>query len=127
MSAEENRATVLKFINTMAEHGALNESLITSDFRIWGPTIGTMDAKTYKECVASLRGLMPNLPKFTVISTTAEDNRVALEVDGAAILADGRRYENKYIMLFEFQDGRIRMIKEFLDSKLAFDFFGDNR
>jgi ketosteroid isomerase-like protein len=127
MPAEENRATAIEFIETMAEHGALNEGLVTDDFHIWGPTMGIMDAKTYKTCVAELRGIMPKLPKFTIISTTAEDDRVALEVNGSAVLSNGRKYENNYLMLFQFKNGRIQMIKEFLDSKLAFDIFGDSR
>jgi ketosteroid isomerase-like protein len=126
MSADDNRAAALKFIATMAGHGALNESLVTDDFHIWGPTMGTQDTKTYKANVARLRHIMPVLPKFTIISTTAEEDRVAVEVNGSARLADGRLYENNYLMLFEFRDGKIRSIKEFLDSKQAFDIFGDS-
>jgi ketosteroid isomerase-like protein len=102
----------------------VNESLVTEDFQIWGPTMGTLDMRTYKKLVAGLNKLMPVLVAMTIVGTTAEGDRVAVEAAGSTRLADGRVYENTYHILFQFRNGRIRMVKEYLDSKRAADIFG---
>lgn len=124
MSAEENRATALLFLKTMNEHGGVNESLVTEDFHIWGSTMGTLDMRTYKKLVAGLNKLMPDLVAMTIVGTTAEGDRVAVEAAGSAQLSDGRIYQNTYHILFQFRNGRIQMVKEYLDSKRAADIFG---
>lgn len=49
---------------------------------------------------------------------------VALEARMTASTPEGERYENDYVFFFEFRDGRIREIREYVDTRYAAEFFG---
>ena len=54
---------------------------------------------------------------------TAEDDRVAVEVETKGTLPDGRVYTNVYHYLMKFRDGKIIRVKEYLDTQSAAEFF----
>lgn len=56
---------------------------------------------------------------FTVLSMTAEDDRVSVEAEGASTLVNGVPYNNQYHFLFYIRDGRVYLLKEYIDTKLA--------
>ena len=56
-------------------------------------------------------------PEF--LSVTAEGNRVAVEFEGHALLANGERYDNQYCMVFTLEDGLIRHVNEYYCTILA--------
>jgi uncharacterized protein len=56
---------------------------------------------------------------FTVTGVTAEGDRVAVETEAAAKLADGRVYENRVHFIFVLADGRIREGREYVDTAHA--------
>lgn len=58
---------------------------------------------------------------MTVLSTIAEADRVALEVESRGTLRNGRRYQQAYHFLLVFRDGRISAVKEYLDTQHAYD------
>lgn len=58
---------------------------------------------------------------MTVLSCTAEDDRVALEVVSAGDLKNGRKYRQEYHMLMTFRDGQIASVREYLDTQHAHD------
>jgi ketosteroid isomerase-like protein len=123
MSAEKNREVAVKFLTTMADHGGLDESLVTDDFQWWASYHhGVMNSGEIKAMVASLTQ-MPQLPKMNIVATTAEGDRVAVEVAGKCVLPDGRPYDNWYHFVLLFRDGRVRMVREYCDTKLAADTF----
>jgi len=62
--------------------------------------------------------------RFTLHAMTAEGDRVAAEVESYAELVSGTVYNNKYHMLFEMADGRIRVVKEYGDTLHAKEVFG---
>lgn len=61
--------------------------------------------------------------QITPTATTAQGNRVAVEAEGYAELNDGRVYNPKYHFLFEITNGQITRVREYLDTKHAFDIF----
>jgi hypothetical protein len=61
--------------------------------------------------------------QITPTATTAQGNRVAVEAEGYAELNDGRVYNPTYHFLFEINDGQITSVREYLDTKHAFDIF----
>ena len=124
MSVEKNREVAVRFITTMNGHGGLDESLITDDFEWWASYHhGVMNAPEIKAMVASLT-LMPKLPDLEVLGVAADGDRVAVEVAGKCTLADGRPYNNFYHFALLFRDGKVRMVREYTDTKLASDTFG---
>ena len=52
----------------------------------------------------------------------AEDDKVAAEVKMRAQTTKGRDYENQYVFLFRFVDGRIAEFREHLDTRYAAPF-----
>lgn len=55
--------------------------------------------------------------KITASSMIAEGSRVAVEAESFAELHNGRVYNNFCHFVFEIEDGRIRSIKEYLDTR----------
>ena len=56
---------------------------------------------------------------FTIVGITAEGDRVAMETESIGQHVSGKRYNNFYHMLFTFRDGKITMLKEYLDTELV--------
>jgi len=124
MSAEKNRATAIDFLLTKYDHGGLKESSVTADWRIWNPKSGYMDKNTYLGMLSRLSRVMPVPVVFTIVDSTAEGDRVALEANGYGKLTNGSVYANTYHFLFLFRGGKICEIREYQDTKLAADIFG---
>lgn len=55
----------------------------------------------------------------TPVTFTAEGDRVAVEVEGTSRTAAGEPYNNQYHYLFEFRDGKIVQIREYMDTALV--------
>ena len=53
---------------------------------------------------------------MSVTGVTAAGERVAVEVEGRYVFADGREYANFYHMLFVVRRGRIAVIREYSDT-----------
>lgn len=59
-------------------------------------------------------GLRPNF-----LTTTAEGERVVVEFEGDATLANGEGYCNQYCMVFTLENGLIRNVNEYYCTILA--------
>ncbi len=123
-SVEDNRALAIRFIQRMKPCGGIDETLISDDFRWWAPGLGSSDKTQMRALIDQLKPIMPRMPDMTIAGSTAEGERIALEVSGKCELADGRRYDNEYHFLIFVRDGRVRLVKEYTDTKLAHDAFG---
>ncbi|MEQ8233500.1 MAG: nuclear transport factor 2 family protein [Gammaproteobacteria bacterium] len=62
--------------------------------------------------------------KVTIDSLTAEDDRVVIEARGEARAKSGAPYNNHYCIVVTVSDGRIRHVREYLDSELVTAVFG---
>ena len=67
---------------------------------------------TFKEIIPS--GLRPVFK-----AVTAEGDRVAVEFEGDATLANGERYCNQYCMVFTLRDAKIEQVNEYFCTILA--------
>ena len=67
-------------------------------------------------------------PQMTVLSTTAEGDRVAIEAESHGRLVDGRPYENQYHFLLRFDEaGKVLEFKEYLDTLYVFETLYDGK
>jgi uncharacterized protein len=123
MSTETNRQTALKMISTMAE-GVFDETLMTKDITWWVPGLGTVEKSTFLAMAERFRHQLVGQVKMVVLGVTAEGDRVAVEAESFAQLANGKTYNNTYHFLFLFRDGKICHSKEYNDSKHAADTLG---
>lgn len=61
--------------------------------------------------------------EVTPTSAIAQGDKVAVEATSFAKLNNGKVYQNQYHFLFEIRDGQIFSVKEYMDTKHAFDIF----
>jgi ketosteroid isomerase-like protein len=61
--------------------------------------------------------------EITPTSAIAQGDKVAVEATSYAKLKNGKVYQNAYHFLFEFRDGKILSVKEYMDTQHAYDIF----
>ena len=67
--------------------------------------------------LAPVRGLFePGEPKVEIRNLIADGDLVAVEATGRGRFLDGRVYDNRYSYWIEVDGGKIRSIKEYMDS-----------
>ncbi|MGR8918696.1 MAG: nuclear transport factor 2 family protein [Gammaproteobacteria bacterium] len=62
--------------------------------------------------------------KVELLSLTADGDRVAVEAKGNARSKAGKDYNNDYCMIVTCADGKVKAVREYLDSELVTDVFG---
>jgi len=66
----------------------------------------------------------PGSPSNRVLSMASNGALVLVETHGSGHLSDGRPYDNRYAWAFEVRDGKVAMIREYLDSYYIVRLFG---
>jgi len=61
--------------------------------------------------------------RITPVSMIAEGDNVAVEAEGQATMTNGRVYQPRYHFLFEVADGKIRRVREYMDTHHAWETF----
>ena len=61
--------------------------------------------------------------RITPIAMIADGNHVAVEAEGFATMTSGRVYQPRYHFLFEVQNGKIRRVREYMDTMHAWETF----
>lgn len=125
-NSEANKAIVTKFfdamnqgdvdfiVNSYAENGCLQtmgNTLISGTF-------------TREQIAASAGGIFEVFPRglsFTLNSMIAEGDKVAVEATSEGEHASGQIYSNEYHFLFEFQQGKLVKLKEYMDTERVTD------
>lgn len=128
MSIEQNKTLATEFFAhlTAGDISAALE-LLTEDFS-WllpgkaehFPTAGYYNKARIERLLQSMFNLLKDGLKLKVKNAIAEDSRVSLEVEGYGELLNGRIYEQNYHFYIEFRDGKISVIREYLDTQHAF-------
>lgn len=122
--AERNRATILRLMKALdACDEAVIRAIIAPEASWWVLGVGTLDRETV---IAQLNQMLgtATVAETTVIGTTAEGDRVAVESRGNFEFEDGRVYRNSYHHLFELRDGQVTAIREYLDLRITEAVFG---
>ena len=69
------------------------------------------------EFLAPVRGMFkPGDPKITVLSMASKGPFVIGECVSRGSFADDRPYENLYVFVLEFKDGKVHVLREYMDS-----------
>ncbi len=58
---------------------------------------------------------------FSIVGMTAEGDRVAVEAESKGEHSSGQLYHNFYHFLFEFRDGKVYRLKEYMDTEKVTD------
>lgn len=88
------------------------------DARAW-PLHGTMPMGQKVEMLRGIRSRFPTGIRQMPWNVVAGDDRVVVEVLGDGTNLAGARYRNRYSFVMDVVDGRIRHIREYLDTQHA--------
>lgn len=75
------------------------------------------DRAAMLETVGFLGQVLKPGMKMNFVSFTAEDDRVSCEAEGDGEFVNGTPYRNIYHFLAHLRDGKIRIFKEYIDTK----------
>jgi len=128
---EENKALVKEFVEAMRVSDVEKlKTMITEDFSWWiigkPEYLATGGEHDREYFLGFFKGdeLFPEGMEFKVTSMVAEGNAVATEAEIKAKTAMGSYYENYYHFLFAVEDGKIKRMKEYMDTYHAKTTFG---
>lgn len=71
---------------------------------------------SYRALCEGSADMFPSGLRFTILGTTAEEDRVALEAESYGLTRAGKLYNNVYHLLVLLENGRIKTAREYLDS-----------
>jgi len=84
-----------------------------------------ISGKSSKEQVRQAAGMIfqafPQGIRFIVDAMTAEGDRVAVEAHSEGLHASGRVYTNQYHFLFQYREGKLLVLKEYMDTERVTD------
>jgi ketosteroid isomerase-like protein len=126
MGADANKQFIREYFEAVC--GGNNEKVVGSfadDVTWWVPPSSPM-AGTYrgKDEVLGMFGkgvslYAPAPMTIEILGMVADDTKVAAEVKISATTAKGAPYENHYHFLFELGGGKIKAVKEYVDTLYA--------
>ncbi|PWJ55319.1 hypothetical protein CLV98_11488 [Dyadobacter jejuensis] len=131
MEFKANKALVTEFIEAMRTSNIDQlKRKITADFSWWIigkpeylATAGEHDAEYFLAFFKN-SNFFPEGTDFKATSMIAEGNSVAAEAEIKAKTAMGTSYENYYHFLFVIENGKIKRMKEYMDTHHAKVIFG---
>jgi ketosteroid isomerase-like protein len=90
------------------------------------PWAGTYSGKAVVlgELLAALRGRIDGRIRLRAERIFADGDHVIVEALGDNQTKDGRRYDNRYCMVIRVQDGRLKALKEYMDTELVAEVLG---
>ena len=123
MELKKNKTVVKEFIVAMQNSNVEKlKTMITTDFSWWiiGKPEYLVTAGEHNQdyFLGFFKGgeLFPEGPEFKIISIMAEDNKVSTEATFKAKTAMGTFYENTYHFLFIIENGKVKRMKEYMDT-----------
>ena len=120
MSTENNKQLVRKAFFEQLVAGDIDGYLasVADDYTHTIPgksaLAGTMTKAQFTEMLQGTGMFFPNGIKMTIKGMIAEGDRVAVEAESYAELADGNVFNNEYHFLFEIRDGKIQAAREYM-------------
>lgn len=130
MSLKRNKQIAMEFLAASAIHNSDRiAALLTDDASYWvqgKPHLFPYSGeKTKAEICAyfSTPSIFKDGLSQTIGAVTAEDDRVAVEVEVEGIAPNGKLYNNTFHYLFVFSGGRIAKVREYVDTYHAAEVF----
>jgi uncharacterized protein len=129
MSIEHNKRVAAEFYTRFDANdipGALGTMADDITFWIAGQpgssrVVGTQTKDEIARVFYAMTSRMKDGLRMKVKSIIAEGDKVALEVESRGELNNGRIYNQQYHALMTIRDGKIAAVKEYLDTRHAFE------
>lgn len=126
--SEANKAIAIKFLNALGQGDAATmKSIMTEDFVAHTTGVScSMSGIHHADGILAFVAAVPLICKpggitFKVKNLTAEDERVACEVEGYSTLQNGKEYNNFYHFLIFIRNGKVYRMNEYFDTKMTED------
>lgn len=87
---------------------------------------GVFDKATLLETMPRVLELFEaGSPRLTITHTFRDGDWIITEATGAGRFANGTIYDNRYVTLYEIVDGRVRTVREYMDTQHAARLFAE--
>ncbi len=109
-----NNGDVDAIVNTYAGDGCvqtMGDTLIS----------GTFSREQIAASAGGIFDVFPDGLTFTVLGMAAEGDKVAVEAASEGEHISGQTYSNEYHFLFEFREGKLLKLKEYMDTEQVTD------
>jgi uncharacterized protein len=122
--SEQNKQVAIKFIEAFSRADTDTvKACLAPDAVVHSKGFGKLSGtRTYEFIVATtaaFKDVVPTGLRPRFLTATAEGDRVAVEFEGDATLADGKPYRNQYCFVMTFDKGRIKQVNEYFCTLLA--------
>lgn len=109
-----NRGDVAAIVNAYAQDGCV---------QTMGNTLisGVFSREQIAAAAGGIFEVFPEGIRFTVLDMIAEGDKVAVEATSEGKHVSGATYSNEYHFLFEFRDGKLVRLKEYMDTERVTD------
>lgn len=115
---ERNRDVALRLVTAVGSGDMTTvQKLIHPELDWWLNGLGHLDHDAFLASLHMLHSAKSG--GFTVVTSTAEADRVAVEMVGHFEYEDGRVYDNNYCELMTFRDGLVHKVHAFFDTGAA--------
>lgn len=129
-STKDNKAIVTEFFATFSKGDVAGVIDMMHDDGSWW-VAGQIDGMSGTYSKEELEGLLEGARalyregalRITPTSMTAEADRVAVEAESFATMADGRIYANSYHFLIAIREGKVSSVREYMDTVHAKETF----
>ena len=120
---DQNKTITKEFFEALSNGSDKYLDFYTDESIIWTAGNNAIGGtRTKEEVVGFAQNILSAFPTgitFNIEGMTAEDERVAVEINGEAMHASGATYNNQYHFLLIIKDGKILELKEYMDTQLA--------
>jgi ketosteroid isomerase-like protein len=126
MSAADNKKIITAIMHELAKGNTRPYADAMAEDFTWRPMGHGPWGKAYEGKKAAREQLFAPLyaqyagpPTTTAERIFADGDFVIVEAQGAATMKDGRPYNNRYCFVIHMRDGKIREVREYLDTQLC--------
>lgn len=126
LSSEDNKAIVARFFAAMNRGDV--QSIVDAyaeDGRLqtMGDTLisGSFSKDEVSRSAGGIFEVFPEGIRFEILGMVAEGDKVAVEATSEGRHVSGSTYSNEYHFLFEFRDGKLVQLKEYMDTERVTD------
>lgn len=118
MSTEQNKKIALGLLDNLSNGNVEGVLDALAESATWW-VAGVSGAKNKQEMGGQLKNFGAAFPKgieITVDGAIAEGDRVAIEAHSYGEVFNGKIYQNKYHFLIEVRNGKVQLVKEYMDT-----------
>lgn len=124
MSIEKNKKIVSEFFERFSAADVPGALSLLDEGAVWRamgvegglPMSGELDKESIGGLIGGVKEAIPAGLKLTPSAWTAEGDRVALELECYGELTNGRVYNNLYHFLIIVSGGKIKVVREYMDT-----------